>query len=203
MDTRKTAYELLTPPIKQRTILTIFEFIDSLRDTWNMINAGTQFIHGHPVQDDKNTQSIAPPIISYRIHNKVPAVMGSVREIKPRIRGIFPDPNNPGEQITVFAQRFTYTIDFGLWESNWEKLEKLQKLFEDFMLTWTGVLKDLGVSELLFEEASEDIPRTSVWRQDLVSSHVVYRIDLEETRPINNQVIEQIQVKLKKQEEKS
>jgi hypothetical protein len=201
MDEKRSVYEALTPPIQPRIIFTFRDFIREMRNTWNMIHKGTQFVHGHPVQDDKNYESINPPIISYRVHQKVPCQVGSVREIKPRIRTTVKDPYNSQEQVTIFAQRFTYYIDFGLWDSNWDRLDKFQEMFEDFVLTWTGALKQVGLSELIFEEATEDIPRSSVWRHDLVSTHIIYRIDLDETRPVNNQVIEQIKVKLKKQEE--
>jgi hypothetical protein len=202
MDERKTIQEIMTPAVKSRLIWNFPQFIKMLRDTWYMISPkGVQFIHAYPVKDGENIESIQSPIIDYIVFRKHPSDMGSEKEIKPRIRVINRDPNNPQQTSTVFAQRFTYIVDFGIWGTDWDEVEELQEQFEEFMLTYAGMFKELGVSELIYQEATENFSRTSSTRAGLVSSHIFYRVDIEKTLEVFNQIIESIKVKLRKQEE--
>jgi hypothetical protein len=199
MEERKTIAEIMAPPLKPTKIRTFVNFIDIVRDTWNMVHPGkAQFVHAYPVQDSKNLESLKPPLIDYLIVDKAPTKMGGEQEIKPRIRRVIEDKYNPQEVHNIFGQRFTYLIDFGIWESNWNKVEELQMVFEDFMLIFTGTFKELGVSEMIYLKGTEDIPRNAVWRTDLVSSHVLFRVDIEHTLDYPSQVIERIKVKLSK-----
>ena len=201
MTERRTLQQILTPPVKTRTIFTFADFADTVKRTWELVYPhDAEILHAYPLQDE-SFKDIKSPIIDYLYLRKFPTEMGSEQEIKPRPRAVISDPLNPQQTSTIFAQRFTYLVDFGIWDVNWPKVERLQEKFEDFMLTYTGVFKELGVSELIYQEATEDVPRASVQRADLASSHVIYRVDIEKTVEVFNQVVETIKVKLKKQEE--
>lgn len=200
MEDRKTLQEILVPPIKKRTIFTFADFADTVKRTWKLVYPhDAEIIHAYPIQDE-SFKNIKPPIIDYMCIRKFPSDMGAEREIKPRIRSITSDSNNPQQKTTIFSQRFTYIVRFGIWNINWPETERLQDKFEDFMLTYTGVFKELGVSELIYQEATEELPTASSQRTDLVSSYVYYRVDIEKTIEVFNQVVDTIKVKLKQEE---
>jgi hypothetical protein len=66
------------------------------------------FVHEYPLQDSKDFKDIHPPIITYHLARKLPSPMGRETELKPRIRTIQADPNNPQQKTTYFGHRFLY-----------------------------------------------------------------------------------------------
>jgi len=188
----KTLQEILRPSPRKREIFYFKDFINIVRDTYNMINGDKwgSFVHAFPIQDNK--QPLNPPIITYQVIEKTPSQLGSCRQIKPGIRTSGLDYDSQ-QMSTTYTQRFLYLVEFGIWESSWDKAIEHGEKFEDFMLTYTGLFKELGVTEILYGSATEDVARAS-WRADLMAYHVVYQVYIERHITVLNKIIESIKV---------
>lgn len=194
LEKMKTIEELLRPLPRERKIFCFNDFITVLRNTYNMVNGDKwgSFIHANPLATE--TKTLNPPIITYLISQKSPAQVGSVQQIKPGVRtsGLSQESQR---KATLFAQRFLYTIEFNVWESSWEKALEHGENFEDFMSTYTGLFKELGVSEIIYIGATEEMAKPS-WRTDLVAYKTVYEVYIEKHIPVLNKTINSIQVTL-------
>ena len=63
------------------------------------------------------------------------------------------------------------------------------------MSTYTGLFKELGVSEIIYIGATEEMAKPS-WRTDLVAYKTVYDVYIEKHIPVLNKTINSIQVTL-------
>lgn len=149
-------------------------------------------VHADPLVIDVKT--LNPPIVTYTLEQKSPAKMGSSYQLKPGIRTAGVDQETQ-QRSTLFAHRFLYTVSFDIWESSWEKALEQGEKFEDFMLTYTGLFKELGVTELIYAGATEEQARNS-WRTDLVAYKTVYDVYIERHLSVLNKTIESIKVNL-------
>lgn len=103
------------------------------------------------------TESVPTPIITYILESKEPGEMKNAKELKPRLRGTItvedstPDGGSTsGGAMEVWGQMFDYVIAFNIYGSSEDEADETADRFQQFMFKYTGYLKKLGVSELLF-----------------------------------------------------
>ena len=190
----RTIEEILRPTRRPQTIFCLNDFFTVVRNTYNMVNGDNwgSLLHADPL--GINAESLNPPIITYKMAQKTPARLGTSRQIKPGIRTAGVDLQTQ-QKSTLFTQRFLYTVHFDIWESSWEKALEHGEKFEDFMLTYTGLFKELGVTEIIYAGATEEPARAS-WRTDLVAYKTVYDVYIERHINVLNKTIESIKVDL-------
>lgn len=99
-------------------------------------------------------------------------------ETKPRQREMILTPE--GEKgISVFGQRFDNLVSFtALTKNDAQLAEQLIETFEDFLLEFTPVLKQIGVSEMVYHQRMADGGESRT-NTDVVKRRLVYRIILE------------------------
>jgi hypothetical protein len=198
---RKSIEEFLKVELKPRSIIRLKDFISLLKTTYDAVHGASwgRFIHAYPVEQEKERfKSLDPPIITYSLGRKQRSQMGSREPLKPVVREVYPDPSNPKMVSTVFRQRYDHVLDFGFWESDWPGVDDLAEDFEDFMMIYTGVFKEQGIIEIIYDQSADETRGTSnKWRTDLVSRHTTYLVQLDKDIIVPNQTIETIQVHLK------
>lgn len=151
------------------------------------------FRSSFPTDSDPN--SIITPLITYKLKSKRPAIVGSKQELKPRIREQYSDPNDKRNGRTVLGQRFDCSIIFNVWEQNEKQATLLADRFEELMLTYSGIFKEMGLIELVFVETSDNKSPAS-WRVNLNSKTIEYHVVIEKITHISTEMLENVRIKL-------
>jgi len=100
-----------------------------------------------------------------------------------------------GKAYMVWGQVMTATVQFNCWGSTGPEAVRLSTRFRDFVFTYTGVLKQLGVREIIFLERLRDRTITK-WRDNLFSRSLRYKMDFEYLYVQEYDVISKIVVEL-------
>lgn len=153
-----------------------------------------KFTKAYPSFSDAN--ELNTPIITYRLVQKTPGVVGAHKEIKPRVRAQYKVGDSDSEEvITVFGQRFDCIVQFEVWASNDSVVSDYADEFEDFMLTYTGILKEMGIIEVIYLGTTDE-PSPNAWRVDLQSRSIKYHVVIDKLTPVSSKTIENIRLKL-------
>lgn len=126
-------------PLKARGALTYLEFVELVKHLWANIHPEI------PIFPTQGNNFATYPCISYGLEYRK-TIEG---ESKKRIRHQSMDPayNN----FIARAQRYENYVSFSVYTENDPYLaETIIEEFEDFMDEYTGVFKELGLSEILY-----------------------------------------------------
>jgi hypothetical protein len=126
--------------------LSYLEFLRIVQALWK---------NGHPgidlVATGTKRQDNLYPVIYYRLDLRKPFP----NEPKPRVREQI---DQDGKAIVVMAQRFQNLVTFtAMAQLNPELAESLIEEFENFMIEFQPVYKELGVSELVYARRNPDV----------------------------------------------
>lgn len=98
------------------------------------------------------------PKVSMRLYAQQPGSrsktpFGGMREIKPVVRETLPDPADPRQGIEIKGWWMDTLVEFNCYSINGATSDRLAQWFSHFLSTYNGVLKALGVQEMLFWES--------------------------------------------------
>lgn len=158
------------------------DFSDMVFQLARRIMPDVKFIENSP------DRSAEPPIVTYQLVSKVPD-----GEIKPRVREVFADPNNPGDMITLYGQRFRMEVQFLCWEKTPDEVEKLAERFEEFMLIYTGFLKENGIVDILYRERTSDLSITK-FRESVEARALLYTVRTELLYPVSHAALRTLKI---------
>lgn len=172
----------LPPPLKAKGNLSYLQFISLLKHIWE---EGHPDIPMRPVQSNKFSRY---PVIIYSLQNRTPFH----NEPKQKFRELqYKEDTN----LITQAQRFNNIIIFKVvTETNPELCEAVIETFEDFMLEFTGYLKEFGVSDMFYVRRLPDGDQTRP-DGDIDERSVAYNVILEKIRIHEVAKIQQIIVK--------
>jgi hypothetical protein len=118
------------------------------------------------------TESVNTPIISYKMISKEPGDMKNAKEIKPRLRETITLAEEDmdgiegnglaGRAIEVWGQMFDYDVEFSVYGHSDDEAAITADKFQQFMFKYTGYLKKLGVSEIIFTRMKHDDTSTTM-----------------------------------------
>lgn len=202
MSDKLTINQVLGPENKKREIYNFRDFIHKLRETYFLVQGANycKFVHKNELQKDKK-EALKLPAIAYKMaHKRRARLANGTEEIKPRYRTTIKDPLNDKQSSTIYGQRCSYTLELCFYDDDWEKVDAIAEGFEDFLFIYAGFFKNIGVSEIIFEEAQDEDPQSS-WRVDLVSRCVIFTIIIDRTFSMQNQAIENINILLQEEKE--
>lgn len=171
------------------------DFYNTVEKLLNLAWGGNwgSFRSAFPTDSDPN--SVSTPMITYELKSKRPAVFGSKQELKPRIREQYTDPKDKRNGRTVLGQRFDCYIVFNVWEQNEKQATLLADRFEELMLTYSGILKEMGLIDIVFVETSDGTSPSS-WRVDLKAKTIEYHVVIEKITHISTEILERMRLKL-------
>lgn len=94
------------------------------------------------------------PVIAYSMLRREPASVsnhpfGSSREIKPRIRMVVRDPDNPNLTQKIWGQWYDCLIQFRIYASGPKIADRICVWLESFFMRYNRVLMQLGVQQVL------------------------------------------------------
>lgn len=147
--------------------LTYLEFISLVKRLWAVAHPDV------PIVPSGNSDPAKYPCIVYSLQLRKP----HPNEPKVRYRETLTGEN--GAPFVIGGQRFQNIINFSaVTESNPELAEEVIEIFEDFMLEFTPVMKELGASELVYARRLPDDEENRAGA-GVVKRTVAYMVTLE------------------------
>lgn len=130
-------------------------------------------------------EKVSGPTIAWSIYRRVPGREG-LEINKPRARGYTVDPNDPTILYDQYAQWMTIIYQFDIYHISNPDVNKLTEEFDEFLYFIAPTLKNLGVSEWLFDEQTKDEEIKIQNTQDIFKRTIRVRCILERkfTQPI-------------------
>ena len=156
-------------PLRARGNLNYIQFLKVLQKMW---------FDGHPdvplvAQGGKEFSKY--PVMTYRLDLRKPVQ----NEPKPKLREhVITSPGEP--DLLIMGQRFLNIITFTAFTNeNPQLAEELIEVFEDFMIEFTPVFKELGVSDLLYARRLPDTDGSRGKGLGIVERSVSYAVTTE------------------------
>jgi len=128
--------------------------------------------------EDYPRDSVKGPTIVWSIYRRIPGREG-VEVNKPRLRATTSDPSNPTQQMQTYAQWMTIIYQFDIYHISNQEVDALTEKFDNFLFFSVPLLKQLGVSEWLFDEQLSDYDIEKLHQQNIYRRRLRYRCILE------------------------
>jgi hypothetical protein len=164
--------------------------MDLVHTIWNKVHPECLLTEEQPLGNDP--ESINLPHIVYELQSRRHSEHFSESK-KPRQLKVYPDPDQPGHNITEASEHFDCYVDFLIFGNGKIDTRKWSEKFEAFVLTYTGYFKQQGVSEILFQE---ELPRevSSEYRQDLPHRRLRYLVRIQRIQTLRSIRLDNIEV---------
>ncbi len=128
--------------------------------------------------EDSPRQAVQGPTIVWKILRRVGGRDG-LETNKTRLRGEFRDPDDPTLFYEQWAQWMTTIYQFDVYSTSNTAVNELMEEFEDLLINMVPRLKELGVSEFLFDEQISDVDLKDQNIQDVYRRTLRFRCFLE------------------------
>ena len=180
--------------LKSEGTMTLFQFIQYVERLVNvtMKDLGVIFIpEENRIPIDYSDMTIDHPIITYSLIDQ-----DTKDELKPRVREeIIEDPNDPenSRMGQIYGQKFKSIIQFNIFASVYDIAEQVMNNFEGLLLTYTGLLKQKGLGELIFNKQLTDT-KLDQYRQTLSIRSIRYYVETENVFVVFRDKIEEINI---------
>lgn len=156
--------------------------MDLIHSIWTKVHPECVFSEEEP--NGNTPETVALPHISYEVlHRKHSEHFSDGK--KPRQLRVYPDPDQPGQNITEASEWFDCISEFLIYGNNKREAKKWMKLFEEFILTYTGYFKEQGIAEILFLEEQSPVV-SSEYRQDLPHRRLRYLVKIQRTQTLRS-----------------
>lgn len=173
-------------PLRAQGRLSYLDFIDMVGELWLDANPKIPYV---PFQG-KNTAKY--PALVWALDMRVPFR----EEPKPRLRQEVRDPVS-GKTYLIHAWRFTNIVTFtAVTEKDPRLAEEIIENFEDMMITYTGAIKQAGISELRYYRryADNEVTRPG---DDLNRRTLAWEVTTEKVYQTNVERLEQVAIDLR------
>ena len=127
--------------------------------------------------------------ITYNLVSRVP-----LREIKPMPREeIVEQCDVSGEERrgTIYGQKYTCEVQFNIFASEYKIANEVMKMFEDMLFTFTGYMKEKGISNILFKQQFTDTD-FNIYRKSMSVRNLRYHIETENLLVILSDTVSQV-----------
>lgn len=166
--------------------LTLDQFTDKIKE---LIDAGglpgVTFIHDEPTGNDPEQINYLP-IVTYDTGNRVRS--DSHESLVPVKFDQFRDPNNPKSIIELFRMWYDVELVFKVYDETNRGASIVAQDLEDFLFTYRGHFKKLGISEIFF--MAETPPAVvSRWGKELPERNLRYLVRIERITTIRSNTI--------------
>lgn len=138
------------------------------------------------VNPDQKTDKV---YITYKLISRAPH-----REIKPMIREEIVeqcDKTNESRLGEVYGQRFSCEVQFNIFASEYKISNEVMKMFEDMIFSFTGYMKENGVSNILFKKQLTDTDY-DIYRRSMSVRNLRYHVETEHLIIMFNDKIQSI-----------
>lgn len=146
---------------------------------------------------DLETEAISFGVIArYPATFGGPPFAGKRQELKPRIRSIDNDPDNPNAKLYTLGQQFENKVSFTCWAKTNKAANDRALWFENFMVENAWFLKYSGINECIFLERGADIILDLDGKSNtLFGRPLVYYVRTERLTHLSEPMIKKIIIK--------
>lgn len=148
-----------------------------------------------PLNGDEQGEGVFP-WITFDTISRTPSK--SHKGLKPRQFETVQDENNPEDYFRVYRQWYDCEVEFAVFApTNREAMDTQMKL-ESLVHQYTGLLKEMGVSDIIFKEEVGSKNRTaSKWNSDIPHRTVTYYVRIERIIAVRNSYLKAIETKVR------
>lgn len=134
------------------------------------------------------------PVIMFKMIHR--SINGQFKDMKPRYRTTIRHPYANNEFVELRGQIFDVVVEFDVYALSQTEADLLVEKFDDFMLTYKGYLKYMGVQEILFyQQLSDEVVQDS--RYPIACRPVQYKMRFEKISPIFLNQLNQLNISAK------
>lgn len=123
------------------------------------------------------------PTITWNVIRREPGGLSKAfdprKEFKPRLRESYKDPIVPGYTVQIYGRNLDNIVEFECWSNDHKTSDKLVNWFENFLNTYSGILRQCGVSQIMFWQRPEE-SFNKVWRQSFAVRATQFYVRTEE-----------------------
>ncbi|WP_067924185.1 hypothetical protein [Alicyclobacillus shizuokensis] len=181
--------EYLDTRLRSDKPITVLGFIDELKRMWEAAGKKGKIVRKTPFSDDAEF-----PVITFHMLRRL--ISQQYKDVKPRYRDTIEHPYIPGELIELRGQMFEVWLQFTVYSQSQEEADELVEELDDFLNTYAGYFKRMGVHEIRFFAQETDDVDTS-YRFPLAVRPVQYTFYFEKITPVFLNRIAQIAVQAK------
>lgn len=147
------------------------------------------------IPQDNQDRIIDPDIktdkvfITYNLVSREP-----LREIKPMFREeIIEKCDVTGEERrgAIYGQKYKCEVQFNIFASEYKLANEVMKIFEDMLFSFTGYMKERGISNILFKQQYTDSD-FNIYRKSLSVRNLRYTIETESLIVVMSDKVDQI-----------
>lgn len=146
---------------------------------------------------------IQTEIVTFGLVRRRPAAMSKGQafntdhlEVKPHVRGIEFNPQEPGNRIVIYGQRFENEMVFTCWAKTNKQADIRARWLEDTLKSWTWYIRFNGIDDFYFMGQDEDIHLALDNTKQVIHGRPMrYYLRTERTTTVLEPVIRHIVVK--------
>ena len=146
-------------------------------------------------------QNLNEVVIVYHQVSKIPATLGSHKEIKPSVREVrYRRTVDPADQLAsgvdyIWGQTFEVIMAFTTYAKDWATMHKWYQKLESFMATYTFYWIQTGLVQFLYHEQTSDGLFDPPRNEEFPNRTVYYKIRIEQQTRVPYAEIEQVLLK--------
>ena len=92
---------------------------------------------------------------------------------------------------TIYGQKYTCEVQFNIFASEYKIANEVMKMFEDMLFTFTGYMKEKGISNILFKQQFTDTD-FNIYRKSMSVRNLRYHIETENLLVILSDTVSQV-----------
>lgn len=166
VDTRLRSSQPITP-------LQAFRLLHKL---WEQAGFPGQIIRNTPFDQIKEF-----PVIMFHLHHRT--INNQFKDVKPRYRTTIRHPYMNDEYVELRGQIFDCMVQFEIYAVSQDEADLLVERFDDFMMTYKGYLKYMGVQEILYyQQLRDEVVQDS--RYPIACRPLQYKMRFEKITPV-------------------
>jgi hypothetical protein len=131
----------------------IDDAMELIKELWDKVNPDCIFSDEEPTDSDPESVTL-PHIVYDTLHRAHTDKLSDGR--KPRKITDYPDPDQPGHNLTEAIEWFDCIVEFVIYDNTRRGAKNWMKTFERFILTYTGYLKKRGIHEIVFLQEGDN-----------------------------------------------
>lgn len=167
--------------------------MELIHNVWTKVHReDCGFSEEQPLGED--AEQLRLPLIVYDLQHRKHSEHHKTGS-KPKQFDVYPDPEQPGHNLTEVTEWFDCIVDFYVYGRAHGDAKMWTKNLENFFLGYTGHFKKSGVHEILFIEEGPNRVSTE-YRQDLPHRRLRYLVRIQRTQIVRTIRLDEVDVKV-------
>lgn len=150
------------------------DFSDKVSELLEMVRPDVTFTMDEPTGNDP--EGVTLPVITFDTYERVRSK--SFKSLEPILFDHVKNPDFPGSTLKLYRMWFDTEVEFHIFHQTNREARTLLNEFEDFLFTYKGHFKELGISDMIF---LAELPPTVItkWQMDVPRRTLRYLVRIE------------------------